>query len=89
MLSTIITIYCVVQGLMILLFPFRWKEAAGMFLKRLPEDNKKAKGKKIKSIEDDLYYLYGYSRKQISRMSESEKEDIWIEEEMAEEDGEW
>lgn len=60
-----------------------------MFLKWLLEDSKKAKEKKIKSIEDDLYYLYGYSRKQISRMSDSQKEDIWIEEELAEEDEEW
>lgn len=60
-----------------------------MFLKCLLEDSKKAKEKKIKSIEDDLYYLYGYSRMQISRMSDSQKEDIWIEEELAEEDGEW
>ena len=60
-----------------------------MFLKWLLEDSKKAKEKKIKSIEDDLNYLYGYSRKQISRMSDSQKEDIWIEEELAEEDGEW
>ena len=60
-----------------------------MFLNWLFEDSKKAKEKKIKSIEDDLYYLYGYSRKQISRMSDSEKEDIWIEEEMTEDDGEW
>ena len=59
-----------------------------MFLNWLFEYSKKAKEKKIKSIEDDLYYLYGYSRKQISRMSDSEKEDIWIEEEMTEEDGE-
>lgn len=59
-----------------------------MFFKWLLEKSKKNREREIKSIEDDLYYLYGYSRKEISRMSDSLKKDIWIEEEMDKDDGE-
>lgn len=35
----------------------------------------------MKSLEDDLVHLYGYSRKRLSIMSDEEKKDLWYEEE--------